>query len=236
MLIGPDVAERILDGPLGDLVEGDAADPVVGQVEGLLQVPGDGFAFAVGVGREIDHAGLRRGSLELADRLLLGRHDFVRRLVAVRDVEPELALGQVAHVPHARLDDVARAEELVDRLGLLRALDDHERREGRRLARLAISPADFRRAALLERAGFAAAARFRAGGFRSGTVIRTSSIDWTCEPRCYPTYPVSQMTASVDPDSTRADGVERVIEIVLSSNPATMKPGSAAVQTPHPFH
>ena len=51
-----DVAERLLDGPLGDLVEGHPADPVVGQVEGLLEVPGDRLALAVGVGRQVDHA------------------------------------------------------------------------------------------------------------------------------------------------------------------------------------
>ena len=93
MLIGPDLRECLLDGTLGDLVESDAADAVVGQVEGLLQVPGDGFAFAVGVGGQIDDAGLGRGSLELADRIFFGRHNFVRRLVALRDIEPELALG-----------------------------------------------------------------------------------------------------------------------------------------------
>ena len=63
-----DVAERVLDGPLGDLVEGHAADPLVGQVERLLQVPGDRLALAVGVGRQIDHVGPGGLALQLADR------------------------------------------------------------------------------------------------------------------------------------------------------------------------
>ena len=73
MLIGPDVAEGLLDGALGDLVEGDAADPVVGQVERLLKVPGDGFALAVGVGRQVDQIGPGGLALQLADGLFLGR-------------------------------------------------------------------------------------------------------------------------------------------------------------------
>ena len=87
MLIGPDVAERVLDGAFGDLVEGDPADPVVGQVEGLLQVPGDGLALAVGVGRQVDHVGPGGLALQVAHGLLLGRHDLVRGLVAVRHVQ-----------------------------------------------------------------------------------------------------------------------------------------------------
>ena len=123
-----DVAERLLDGPLGDLVEHDAADPLVGQVEHLLEVPGDRLALAVGVGRQVDDVGLGGLALQLGDRVLLARHDLVGRRVAVhRRRGPSLRFGQVADVPHARLDDVARAEELVDRLGLLGALDDHQR-------------------------------------------------------------------------------------------------------------
>ena len=126
MLIGPDRAECILDGTLGDLVEGDAANAVVGKVERLLQMPGDGFAFTVRVGGQIDHARLGRGPLEIGDRLFLGRHNFVRGFVALRDIKPELALGQVAHVAHARLHHISGTEKLVDRLGLLGALDDHQ--------------------------------------------------------------------------------------------------------------
>ena len=77
MLIGPERRECILDGTLGDLVESDAAHAVVGKVEGLLQMPGDGFAFAIRVGGEIDDARLGRGPLEIGDGIFLGRHNFV---------------------------------------------------------------------------------------------------------------------------------------------------------------
>src|SRR5207247_1359648 len=46
---------------------------------------------------------------------------------AVVDVHAELALRQVADVPHGRLDRVARAQVLADRLGLGGRFDDDER-------------------------------------------------------------------------------------------------------------
>ena len=50
--------ERRLDRGLGDFVEDDAGDLVVGDSRRFLDVPGDGFAFAVGVCREEDAGGL----------------------------------------------------------------------------------------------------------------------------------------------------------------------------------
>ena len=102
----PDVAEGVLDGALGDFVKGDAADPVVGKVEGLLQVPGDRLALAVGVGRQVDDVGPGGLALQIADRVFLGRNDFIGRRVAMRHIQAELALGKVADMTHARLDDV----------------------------------------------------------------------------------------------------------------------------------
>src|SRR5436309_3376102 len=58
-------------------------------------------------------------------RLLLDG-DVLRR-EAVLDVHPQLALRQIAHVPHRGLHGVARAEVLADRLRLGRRLDDDER-------------------------------------------------------------------------------------------------------------
>ena len=136
----PDLVERLADGPLGDLVKGHAADPVVGEVERLLEVPGDGLPLAIRVGRQIDDLGPGGVAAEVADRVFLGRDDLIRGRVPVGDVEPELALGEVADVAHARLDDELGAQEFIDRLGLLGALDDHQRGavapRGRSLGRL----------------------------------------------------------------------------------------------------
>ena len=71
----------------------DPPDPIAGQAERLLEVPGDRLALAVGVGRQVDQVGLGGLALQLADGVLLGRHDLVRGLVAVRDVQAEPALG-----------------------------------------------------------------------------------------------------------------------------------------------
>ena len=55
-----------------------------------------------------------------------GRDD-VLRLEVLLGVDAELRLGQVAHVPHRRLDDVLAVQILLDRLHLRRRLDDHQR-------------------------------------------------------------------------------------------------------------
>src|SRR5256886_705203 len=52
---------------------------------------------------------------------------FHRSGEVVLDVHAELALRQVAHVPHGRLDRVARAQVLADRLGLGGGFDDDQR-------------------------------------------------------------------------------------------------------------
>ena len=132
-----DVLERLLDGAVGDLVERDPAHPLVGESQGHLEVPGDGFPLAVGVGREVDDVGLGGLLLQFGDGRLLLVGDEISGLVAVRHVDADVPalFGEVADVPHARLDHVTRTEELVDRLGLLGAFDDDQR-----LARAAALP------------------------------------------------------------------------------------------------
>ena len=140
----------------GDLVEDHAADGDLG-LEHLEQVPGDGLALAVLVRGEQQLVGVLELALQLGDLGALVGVDDVQRLEAVVDVDAEPrpglalvrrrdvggALGQVADVPHARLDVVARAEVALDRLGLRRALDDDQsahRRTPRRHGRRAASP------------------------------------------------------------------------------------------------
>ena len=122
----PDLAECILHGAFGDFVESDASHPIIAEFESLLQVPGDGLALAVGVGRQIDDVGPGRLALQVAHGVFLGRYDFIGGRITVLHIQSELPLGKVANMAHACLDDVLGAEELVDRLGLLGALDDHQ--------------------------------------------------------------------------------------------------------------
>src|SRR5262249_45005412 len=59
------VGQRLLHGRASDLVEGDAEGPVVVELEFVFQVPGDRLALAVGVGGQVNVAGLVRFALDL---------------------------------------------------------------------------------------------------------------------------------------------------------------------------
>src|SRR5438093_230860 len=120
------VRERLADSVLRDLVEQHPAD-VVAVAQGLRDVPGDRLALAVGVGGDEHALRLLRRLLDLGESLRLLLDGDVLRREAVLDVHPQLALRQVAHVPHRGLHGVARAEVLADRLRLGRRLDDDER-------------------------------------------------------------------------------------------------------------
>ena len=61
--------EGLLDGFLGYLVEDDAVCGYVFNSGSLDQVPGDGLAFAVGVGGQIDRRCFLRGFLKLLTML-----------------------------------------------------------------------------------------------------------------------------------------------------------------------
>ncbi len=131
-------ARGALDGLLGDLVEDHPLDGHR-RLEGLEQVPGDGLALAVLVGREVELGGVLELALELADLLLLVRVDDVVGLEVVLDVDPELperALlhlrrhlrrgRDVADVAYRRLDVPVRPQIARDRLRLRGRLDDDE--------------------------------------------------------------------------------------------------------------
>ena len=94
-------------------------------LELLRDVPRDGLAFAIGVGREQDVVGLLGRGLELGQDLLLALDDLVRLREVLLDVDAHL-LGQVLDVTLRGEDLVARAQVLLDRLRLRRRLDDDE--------------------------------------------------------------------------------------------------------------
>ena len=93
---------------------------------GLNQVPGDGLAFAIGVGRQVDLTRLLDALLELLDQLgLVSRHQIGRREIVV-DVDPERALWQIANVAHRGLHGVAAAKVLADGAGFRWRFDDDQ--------------------------------------------------------------------------------------------------------------
>src|SRR2546425_940359 len=113
------------DRVLGDLVEQDA--PHLAAVRELARhVPRDGLALAVRVGGEEHPLRGFRGLLDFGEGLGLLLDGHVLGREAVLDVHAELALRQIAQVPHGRLDGVARAQVLADRLRLGGRLDDDE--------------------------------------------------------------------------------------------------------------
>ena len=88
-----------MHGGFRDFIEGDTPDAAILQAKRLLEVPGDGFAFAVGVRRQVDH--IRAGSM-----LLQQGEDILAILqIAIGwnppclDVDAESAAGQMRMCP-----------------------------------------------------------------------------------------------------------------------------------------
>src|SRR5205085_10165846 len=101
------------------------AAPPVAQL--ARDVPRDGFALAVRVGGK-QHALRRLGRLlDLGEGLGLLLDGDVFGREAVVHVHAQLALRQVAHVPHGRLHGVARGQVFPAGLRLGGRLDDDER-------------------------------------------------------------------------------------------------------------
>ena len=101
-----------------DLVEQDAMGLGLRKAQLLRQMPPDGLALAIGIGRDVERLGVGRGLLQLLEHLLLRRQHLVFGLEALLLVDAELGLRQVADVPHRRLDEVLRIQILLDRLDL----------------------------------------------------------------------------------------------------------------------
>ena len=126
----PGMAEGLLDGALGHLVEDDAADLHVAQglaaVQLLGDVPGDGLALAVRVGRQIEPRGALEGLGDLLQPLVRPRVDRPDHGKAVVRQHRAVLGRQVAHMAIAGQDPVAVAQVLVDGFRLGRRFDDND--------------------------------------------------------------------------------------------------------------
>jgi hypothetical protein len=113
-------------GVAGDLLE---QHPVSGHLAADLvgHVPGDGFAFPVGVGGEIDLGCAFRRLLEIGQRLGLALDGHVLGLEPAVHVHTQLPGGEVAEVADRGLHVVPGAQVLANGLGLGGRLDDDER-------------------------------------------------------------------------------------------------------------
>src|SRR5262249_50104428 len=90
--------ERVHHGVARDFVELDA--PRIFDAERLDQVPGNRLPLAVGVGGEVNVAAVLGGALQVVNDALPFGDERVRGPEAALDIDAELALGQVAHMPH----------------------------------------------------------------------------------------------------------------------------------------
>ena len=79
-------------------------------------MPGDGFAFSIRVGCQIDVVAGLGGFFQIGNDFLLALDGLVVRLKIVVEVDADLALGQVTDVTHRSLDGVAVAQVATDGL------------------------------------------------------------------------------------------------------------------------
>ena len=124
------VGEGRVDGGLGDLAEGHPALLVIGDVHGLHDVPGDGFALAVEVRGEVDEVGAGRRTGDGVELLATVLVDDVLGREVVLDVHAQLALaGVLGQVPDMAVGGqhlVALTQVSLDRPRLGGRLDDHQ--------------------------------------------------------------------------------------------------------------
>ena len=123
---GPGLLDGLGHDALGDFIEGDPVDLVVGNVQQGLEVPGNGLALPVRVGCQIYLIALFREGFQILDDVFLALDRLVDRREIVLQIHAHRALGQIAEVAHTGLDLVAAAQVFADRLGLGRRLDDHQ--------------------------------------------------------------------------------------------------------------
>ena len=124
------VFHRVRDRLRGDLgehhpVQGLALQQVL-LVQDLADVPGDGLALAVRVGRQIDGVGVLGGLGDGVHVLLVLLLHLVAHREAVVDVDRAVLAGQVADMAVRRQDQEVLAQVFIDRLGLGRRLDNQQ--------------------------------------------------------------------------------------------------------------
>ena len=115
--------QSVCDGGGGNFVEFDAVFAVF-ELQNVLQMPGNGFALAVRVGREVYV--FRLGGLfgQALDDLLFIGIDDVGRFEILFNVYAEAFFGQVAHMPARSVHAVLPLQIFCDRFRLRRRLDD----------------------------------------------------------------------------------------------------------------
>ncbi len=102
----------------GDFVELDPLDIPGFILDHLRDVPGNGLALTIRVGREIDRISPGRGLLKIMDDFFLALDGLVARREIVFLIHADFLGGQVADMPHAGLHHVFAAQKFLDGLHL----------------------------------------------------------------------------------------------------------------------
>ena len=123
---GTGICNGLLDHLLGDLIEGDTLAFIIRQLQHLLEMPGNGFSFAVRVSCEIDHFGLICSFLQFGNNLFLACHRHVLRLKVPAQIHTHSALGQIAQVTHTGFYQVVISQIFSNGLRLRGRLHDYE--------------------------------------------------------------------------------------------------------------
>ena len=89
-------------------------------------MPGDGFAFTVGVGGKINIFAVFRRFFQVADNIFFSLDGLIIRLKIVFNVYADLAFRQIAQMAHAGLHLVAAAQIFSNGLRLCRRLHDNQ--------------------------------------------------------------------------------------------------------------
>lgn len=99
---GTRVRHALRDAGFRNLVERDTVVVILIKAEDIRKVPGDCFAFAVGVGREIHGIGLFCRFLQFGNKLLLSLDDGIFWLEIVFHIHRTGAPSAVAHMAHGK--------------------------------------------------------------------------------------------------------------------------------------
>ena len=122
------VLEGVLDCILRDFMIGDSVEGPLGIVaKVVLEMPGNGLAFAVRVGGQVDFIRLLGLGAQFADDVLPLGGQHIVRLEIMGEVHAEVfAVRQVADMANGGFHGDPRPQQLADGLGFRDGLDNHQ--------------------------------------------------------------------------------------------------------------
>ena len=119
------VLDGFQDGVFGNLMEDDTAGLVLGKVQRLEQMPGDGFPFTVLIGGQPDGGSGIGQFLQLRDHFLLVRGNDILGREAVFDVHAQFMLFQIPDMADGCLDQIFFSQILLNGSHLSGRLHNH---------------------------------------------------------------------------------------------------------------